>query len=97
VNAPATAALAPGTVGVSYENVSMLDGADGMFITFAGTGDQARFEGSPLVQQLRAVRGGTFMPLTLDQAVALQAPNVVAVDWLLGQLRPTLEKMATAR
>ena len=97
VNAPATAALAPGTVGVSYENVGMLDGADGMFITFAGAGDQARFEGSPLVQQLRAVRGGTFMPLTLDQAVALQAPNVVAVDWLLGQLRPTLAKMATAR
>jgi len=97
VDAPATAALAPGTVGVSYENVGMLDGADGLFITFAGTGDQARFDGSPLVQQLRAVRGGTFMPLTLDQAVALQAPNVVAVDWLLDQLRPTLQKIAAVQ
>jgi hypothetical protein len=24
----------------------------------------------------------------------MQAPNVVAVDWLLGRLRPTLEKVA---
>ena len=90
VNAPATAALAPGTVGVSYEQVGMLDSADALFVTFAGTGDRERFEGSPLVQQLRAVKDGTFLPLTLDQAVALQAPNVVAVDWLIGQLRPTL-------
>jgi iron complex transport system substrate-binding protein len=97
VDAPASAALAPGTVGVGYENVGMLDGADVLFVTFAGRGDQARFESSPLVQQLRAVRGGTYLPLTLDQAVALQAPNVVAVDWLLGQLRPTLQKVAAPR
>lgn len=94
VNAPATAALAPGTIGVSYEQVGMLDAADALFMTFAGSGDRERFEGNPLVQQLRAVRGGTFVPLSLDQAIALQAPNVVAVDWLLGQLRPTLTKVA---
>lgn len=93
-NAPATGALAPGTVGVSYEQVSRLGGADVLFMTFAGSDDRARFEGNALVQQLRPVREGRYLPLTLDQAVAMQAPNVVAVDWLLGELRPTLEKVA---
>jgi iron complex transport system substrate-binding protein len=93
-NAPATGALAPGTVGVSYEQVGRLDGADVLFMTFAAGNDRARFEGNALVQQLRPVREGTYLPLTLDQAVALQAPNVVAVDWLLDQLRPTLQKVA---
>jgi iron complex transport system substrate-binding protein len=93
-NAPATAALAPGTVGVSYEQVGQLDGADVLFMTFAARDDQARFEGNALVQQLRPVRAGNYLPLTLDQAVALQAPNVVAVGWLLDQLRPALQKVA---
>lgn len=94
-NAPATAALAPGTVGVSYEQVGQLDGADVLFMTFAAGDDRARFEDNALVQQLRPVRDGNYLPLTLDQAVALQAPSVVAVDWLLGQLRPTLQKVAS--
>ncbi|SHK15361.1 iron complex transport system substrate-binding protein [Pseudonocardia thermophila] len=96
-NAPANSVLAPGTVGVSYEQVGMLDGADALFMTFAGPGDREQFEGNALVQQLRPVREGTYLPLTLDQAVALQAPNVVNVDWLLEQLRPTLEKVAAER
>lgn len=94
-NAPATGALAPGTVGVSYEQVGQLDSADVLFMTFAAGDDRARFEGNPLVRQLRPVREGNYLPLTLDQAVALQAPNVVAVDWLLDQLRPALEKVAS--
>ncbi len=93
-NAPATGALAPGTFGVSYEQVGRLGGADVLFLTFAGSDDRARFEGNALVQQLRPVREGRYLPLTIDQAVAMQAPNVVAVEWLLGQLRPTLEKVA---
>ncbi len=93
-NAPATGALAPGTVGVSYEQVGQLDSADLLFMTFAADGDRARFEGNALVQQLRPVREGNYLPLTLDQAVAMQAPNVVAVEWLLGQLRPTLQRVA---
>lgn len=93
-DAPASAALAPGTVGVSYEQVGMLDSADVLFMTFAGDGDRARFEGNALVQRLRPVREGHYLPLTLDQAVALQAPNVVSVGWLLDQLGPTLQKVA---
>ncbi|MHA6620794.1 ABC transporter substrate-binding protein [Pseudonocardia sp. DLS-67] len=96
-NAPATAALAPGTVGVSYEQVGLLDDADVLFMTFAGTDDRARFEDNPLVRQLRPVQDGNYLPLTLDQAVALQAPNVVAVDWLLDELRPTLQKVASSQ
>jgi iron complex transport system substrate-binding protein len=94
-NAPATNALAPGTVGVSYEQVGLLDSADALFMTFAAGDDRARFEGNPLVRQLRPVREGNYLPLTLDQAVALQAPNVVAVHWLLEQLRPALQKVAS--
>jgi iron complex transport system substrate-binding protein len=95
-DAPATAALAPGTVGVSYEQVGRLDSADVLFMTFAGSDDRARFEGNALVRQLRPVREGNYVPLTLDQAVAMQAPNVVAVDWLLDQLRPALAKVASS-
>jgi iron complex transport system substrate-binding protein len=94
-NAPASNALAPGTVGVSYEQIGLLDSADALFMTFAAEDDRARFEGNALVRQLRPVREGNYLPLTLDQAIALQAPNVVAVDWLLDQLRPTLQKVAS--
>jgi iron complex transport system substrate-binding protein len=96
-NAPASDALAPGTVGVSYEQVGLLDGADVLFMTFAAADDRARFEDNALVQQLRPVREGNYLPLTLDQAIALQAPNVAAVDWLLDQLRPTLQKVASTQ
>jgi iron complex transport system substrate-binding protein len=95
--APASNALAPGTVGVSYEQVGQLDSADLLFMTFAAEDDRARFEGNALVRQLRPVRAGNYLPLTLDQAIALQAPNVVAVDWLLDQLRPTLQKVASTQ
>jgi iron complex transport system substrate-binding protein len=95
--APASNALAPGTVGVSYEQVGLLDGADVLFMTFAAADDRARFEGNALVQQLRPVREGNYLPLTLDQAIALQAPNVAAVDWLLDQLRPALQKVASTQ
>ncbi|WP_181780461.1 ABC transporter substrate-binding protein [Pseudonocardia pini] len=95
-DAPASAALAPGTVGVSYEEAGRLDSADVLFMTFATDGDRGRFEGNALVQQLRPVRAGDYLALTLDQAVALQAPNVAAVGWLLDGLRPTLTKVARA-
>ncbi|GAA4967669.1 ABC transporter substrate-binding protein [Pseudonocardia tropica] len=93
-DAPASDALAPGTVGVSYEEVGRLSEADLLLMTFAGAGDRARFEGDELVRRVRAVRQGTYTPVTLDQAIALQAPNVVSVGWLLDGLRPALERVA---
>jgi iron complex transport system substrate-binding protein len=95
-DAPASDALAPGTVGVSYEEVGRLSEADLLLMTFAGAGDRARFEGDELVRRVRAVRQGTYTPVTLDQAIALQAPNVVSVGWLLDGLQPALEKVATS-
>ena len=83
-------------MGVSYEEVGRLSEADLLLMTFAGAGDRARFEGDELVRRVRAVRQGTYTPVTLDQAIALQAPNVVSVGWLLDGLQPALEKVATS-
>ncbi|MEJ3652646.1 ABC transporter substrate-binding protein [Actinomycetes bacterium KLBMP 9759] len=93
-NAEASAALAPGTVGLSYEEAGKLGSADVLFMTFATPDDRRVFEANPVVRSTRPVRGGTYAPVDLDTAIALQAPNVVAVKWLLGQLRPALEKVA---
>lgn len=91
--APASNKLAPGTIGISYEEASRLDAADALFMTFATSGDKTVFETNPLVSRLPVIKDGRYQPLTLDQAVALQAPNVVAVDWLIAGLRPTLTKI----
>ncbi|WP_232662968.1 ABC transporter substrate-binding protein [Pseudonocardia sp. TRM90224] len=93
-NVEATAALAPGTVGLSYEEAGKLSSADVLFVTFATLGDRGAFESNPIVRTTRPVRDGTYAPVDLDTAIALQAPNVVAVKWLIGQLRPPLEKVA---
>ncbi|MEV1292089.1 ABC transporter substrate-binding protein [Pseudonocardia sp. NPDC049635] len=93
-DAPASDGLAPGTVGVSYEEVGRLSDADLLVMTFASDDDQERFEGHELVQRVRAVAEGNYVPVDLDTAVALQAPNPVSTGWLLDQLRPSLEKLA---
>ncbi|WP_214404932.1 ABC transporter substrate-binding protein [Pseudonocardia lacus] len=93
-DAPATAQLAPGTVGLSYEEAGRLDEADVLFMTFAGSGDRAAFEQNPVVSRLPIVTEGRYEPVTLDTAIALQAPNVVAVPWLLDQLAPALDRIA---
>lgn len=95
-DAPASDDLAPGTVGLSYEEASRLSEADLLLMTFAGDGDRAAFEGNELIRRVRAVQQGHYVPLTLDQAVALQAPNIVSTGWLLDQLRPSLEKVAAS-
>ena len=95
-DAPASAALAPGTVGLSYEQAGLLNDADVLLMTFATPDDRSRFEHNPLIRGVRPVRQGHYQPLTLDQAVVLQAPNVVTVPWLLDGIRPTLAGVAAA-
>ncbi|RZQ63336.1 ABC transporter substrate-binding protein [Amycolatopsis suaedae] len=92
-NAPANADLAPGTIGLSYERVEELDAADVLFMTFAGPGDQQTFESNELVRRLDLMRAGRYQATSIHTAVMLQAPNVVGVQWLLDQLRPTLQKI----
>jgi iron complex transport system substrate-binding protein len=86
--------LAPGTIGISYEQATQLDTADVLYMTFPGQADQATFESSPVVQSLTIVKEGRYHGVSLETAVALQGPNVVAVPWLLEQLRPSLEAIA---
>ncbi|QFU86053.1 ABC transporter substrate-binding protein [Amycolatopsis sp. YIM 10] len=92
-NAEATAELAPGTIGLSYEQVEQLDSADALFMTYPSAVDKTTFESNSLVQRLKVVGEGRFQAVTSDTAQALQAPNVAAVKWLLDQLRPTLTRI----
>jgi iron complex transport system substrate-binding protein len=92
--ASATALLAPGTVGLSYEEAGRLDEADVLFMTFAGPDDRSTFEQNPIVSGLSVITEGRYEPISLDFAVALQGPNVVAVPWLLDQLAPALDRIA---
>ncbi|ANY05457.1 ABC transporter substrate-binding protein [Pseudonocardia sp. HH130630-07] len=84
--------LAPGTVGLSYEEAGRLAEADLLLMTFVSTGDRTRFEGSPVVRP--ALAGAEYVPTSLDLAIALQSPNLVSTPWLLEQLRPSLERTA---
>ncbi|GAA1384647.1 iron-siderophore ABC transporter substrate-binding protein [Pseudonocardia kongjuensis] len=81
---PSGAEIAPGTVGLSYEEAGRLAEADLVIMSFPTAADRARFEASPVVAQ--ALSGVTYLPITLDQAIALQAPSVVSVGWLLDTL-----------
>lgn len=96
VPAPATDAGKPdefGTVVISMENLDMLDNADLLIMTFQGAGDRDAFEGLDAVRRLTVMDAG-YLPIDKEQASALQDPNVVAVPWLIDQLRASLEKVA---
>lgn len=92
-NAAVSDQLAPGTIGLSYEQVSQLDSADLLFMTFATAGDKQQFESNQLVRDLAAVRGGRYLATSLDTAIYLQAPNVVGTEWFLEQVGPTLRQV----
>ncbi|RSM86516.1 ABC transporter substrate-binding protein [Kibdelosporangium aridum] len=87
--------LAPGTIGLSYETADQLDTADALFMTFAGPDDQARFESNPLTRDLKVIKEGRYQATTIEAAQLLQAPDVVGVDYLLNQLKPTLAKIGS--
>lgn len=90
-NDVATDSLAPGTIGLSYEQARRLDSADVLFMAFAVPGDRGAFEGNAIVRELKVVKEGRYQATSLDTAVLLQAPNVAGVGWLLDQLKPTLK------
>nr|WP_042193401.1 ABC transporter substrate-binding protein [Kibdelosporangium sp. MJ126-NF4]CEL20753.1 periplasmic binding protein [Kibdelosporangium sp. MJ126-NF4]CTQ89666.1 periplasmic binding protein [Kibdelosporangium sp. MJ126-NF4] len=94
-DARTSADLAPGTIGLSYENADKLDSADVLFMTFAGPEDKQKFDSNPLTRDLRVIKEGRYQATTIEVAVMLQAPDVVGVDWVLQQLRPTLAKIGS--
>ncbi|WP_145981355.1 ABC transporter substrate-binding protein [Pseudonocardia sp. HH130629-09] len=91
---PAGDEVAPGTVALSYEEAGRLAEADLVVMSFPTPADRRRFEGNPVVA--RALARTTYVPIGLDEAIALQAPNVVSTGWLLDRLRPALERVAAA-
>ncbi|GAA1859858.1 ABC transporter substrate-binding protein [Pseudonocardia alni subsp. carboxydivorans] len=91
---PAGAGVAPGTVALSYEEAGRLAEADLVVMSFPTAADRRRFEGDPVVA--RALSRTTYVPIGLDEAIALQAPNVVSTGWLLDRLRPALDRAAAA-
>ncbi|ALG11516.1 hypothetical protein AOZ06_35780 [Kibdelosporangium phytohabitans] len=93
--AKTTAELAPGTIGLSYENADKLDSADVLFMTFAGPEDRQRFDSNPLTKDLRVIKEGRYQATTIQTAQALQAPDIVSVHWLIDQLKPTLAKIGS--
>lgn len=94
-NAKTSAELAPGTIGLSYENADQLDSADALFMTFAGPDDQKKFETNALTRDLKVIKEGRYQATTVEVAQLLQAPDVVGVDYLLAALKPTLAKVGS--
>lgn len=80
----------PGSVDVSIERASMFNDAGVLFMTFQSEVAQEAFEKSPIVAA-QPIMSTRYAPVDLETATALQDPNVVAVPWLLNQLRPGLE------
>ncbi|AXB45396.1 ABC transporter substrate-binding protein [Amycolatopsis albispora] len=92
-NVPTSADLAPGTIGLSYEQAEQLDSADALFMTYPSAVDKTTFEGNSLVQRLKVITEGRYQGVSSDAAQMLQAPNVAGVKWLLDQLRPALTRI----
>ncbi|MFD0884184.1 ABC transporter substrate-binding protein [Streptosporangium algeriense] len=86
----------PGTVDVGYEQAGLFEDADVLFMTYQGDRYRQQFEKHPVVGGLDIVKS-RYVPLDIEVATALQAPNVVAVPWLLDRLRDGLGKVSARR
>lgn len=78
---------------VSMENISIVDDADLFFMAFQGEADRVEFEKNPSVTRLAIMKNG-YQAVDKETSTALQDPNVVAVPWLIDQIRETLAKVA---
>lgn len=78
---------------LSMENIAMVDAADLFFMTYQGEADRTEFEKNPVVSRLAIMEDG-YHALDKETATALQDPNVVAVPWLIEQLREAFEQAA---
>ncbi|MFF0575266.1 ABC transporter substrate-binding protein [Streptosporangium saharense] len=86
----------PGTIDVSYEQAGLFEDADVLFMTYQSDQYRQQFEKDPVVGKLGIMKS-RYVPLDIEVATALQAPNVVAVPWLLDRLRDGLGKVSARR
>ncbi|MFI1379719.1 ABC transporter substrate-binding protein [Embleya sp. NPDC020886] len=82
----------PGTVDVSLEHAGLFEDAGVLFMTYQSPELQQRFENDPIVARL-AIMKTRYVPLDIEAATALQAPNAAAVPWLLDRLRDGLNRI----
>lgn len=80
----------PGAIDVSFEQARLFDDAGVLFMTYQSDALRKAFEDNPIVST-QPIMKSRYVPVDLETATALQDPNVVAVPWLLDQLRPGLE------
>ncbi len=80
----------PGAIDVSFEQARLFDDAGVLFMTYQSDALRKAFEGNPIVSA-QPIMKSRYVPVDLETATALQDPNVVAVPWLIDQLRPGLE------
>lgn len=86
----------PGTIDVSYEQAGLFEDADVLFMTYQSDQYRQQFEKDPVVGRLGIMKS-RYVPLDIEVATALQAPNVVAVPWLLDRLKDGLGKVSARR
>ncbi|OKL53681.1 hypothetical protein BSZ39_08080 [Bowdeniella nasicola] len=80
----------PGAIDVSFEQARLFDDAGVLFMTYQSDALRKAFEKNPIVSA-QPIMKSRYVPVDLKTATALQDPNVVAVPWLLDQLRPGLK------
>lgn len=83
--APEVAALpqndTPGRASVSLENLSVLDTADLMLVSYPAPADRTFFESNPLFPQLDAVKNGTYVVFEHSVALALGFPSALSIPY----------------
>lgn len=88
-------AIAPGNPGgaLSFENISQLDG-DIVVMLYATPELQRQVEEFALFRNLGGVRDGRYFVIDLPTATALRSPTVLSIPWALGQIGPSLNRVA---
>lgn len=88
-------AIAPGNPGgaLSFENISQLD-ADIVVMLYATPELQRQVEEFALFRNLGGVRDGRYFVIDLPTATALRSPTVLSIPWALGQIGPSLNRVA---
>ncbi|MGQ0773128.1 MAG: iron-siderophore ABC transporter substrate-binding protein [Pseudonocardiales bacterium] len=88
--APEVAALpqndTPGRASVSLENLSVLDTADLMLVSYPSPADRTFIESSPLFPQLNAVKNGTYVVFEQSVALALGFPSALSIPYGLDRM-----------